>query len=233
MTSGMATEAKLIDAAVTDSAPHYERYGWLHWPEHPWVSYQFRRALGETQQGGGAISECLQAAARMVPSDRESSHAEWLAVAERNRTRDDTAEAAGRLQTARNCWLRAANYYRHAEFWLDGLDARRLPTLELMETCSKSFLRTLLVPGEAVDITYEPGVPLCAYFVRAPFAVPRQPVLICMGGFDSNAALLQMSLQLIVAFLAMLFFDLRRTSNARQPAIIEDAASYSIAKDPA
>ena len=54
-----------------------------------------------------------------------------------------------------------------------------------------------------------------------------------MGGLNGNAALLQMSLQLIVAFLAMLSFDPRRTSNARQPVIIEDAASYSIAKDPA
>ena len=35
VTSGMAAEAKLIDAAVTGPAPHYERYGWLHWPEHP------------------------------------------------------------------------------------------------------------------------------------------------------------------------------------------------------
>ncbi len=44
-----------------------------------------------------------------------------------------------------------------------------------------------------------------------------------------NAALLQLS----IAFLVMLFFDPRRTRNARQPAIIEDAASSSIAKDPA
>ncbi len=40
------------------------------------MSHQFRRALGETQEGGGAISECFQAAARMVPGDRESWHAE-------------------------------------------------------------------------------------------------------------------------------------------------------------
>jgi len=66
----MVTEAKLIDAAVTNREPHYEPYGWLHWPEHPWMSYQFRRALGETQEGGGAISECFEAASRMVPGDR-------------------------------------------------------------------------------------------------------------------------------------------------------------------
>ena len=72
----MATEAKLIDAAVTNREPHHEPYGWLHWlhwPDHPWMSYQswmsyqFRRALGETQEGGGAIGECFGAAARTAP----------------------------------------------------------------------------------------------------------------------------------------------------------------------
>ena len=178
-------EQKLIDAAVTNPIPHYEPYGWQHWPEHPWMSYQFRRGLGETQEGGGAVSECFQAAARMIPGDLESWHREWLAVAERNHRRGDAEEALGHIRTAQNCWLRAANYYRHAEFWLDGHDKRRLPTFESMETCSKNFLRYLNPPGEAVDIPYENGVPLCAYWVRAPFAVERQPVLICMGGLDS------------------------------------------------
>src|ERR1700752_2512808 len=91
-TTSMDVEAKLIDAAVADKTPHYEAYGWLHWPDHPWLSYQFRRALGETQEGGGAVSECFQAAARMVPGDMESWHKEWLRVAERNRRRGDEAE---------------------------------------------------------------------------------------------------------------------------------------------
>jgi hypothetical protein len=25
--------------------PHYEPFGWHHWPEHFFMSYQFRRAL--------------------------------------------------------------------------------------------------------------------------------------------------------------------------------------------
>src|ERR1700744_3080967 len=161
----MDTEAKLIDAVVKDPTPHYEPYGWLHWPEHPWMSYQFRRALGETQEGGGAVSECFQAASRMVPGDKESWHKEWLSVAERNRRRGDEAEAAGHIQTAQNSWLRAANYYRHAEFWLPAEDPRRLKTFELMERCSKNFIRHLTPAGEAVDVPYEQGVSLCAYFV--------------------------------------------------------------------
>jgi len=54
-----------------------------------------------------------------------------------------------------------------------------------MEACSKKFISYLNPPGEAVEIPYEGGVSLCAYFVRAPFPVARQPVLICMGGLDS------------------------------------------------
>ena len=34
----------------------YEPFGWHHWADHFFLSYQFRRALGETQEGGGAVS---------------------------------------------------------------------------------------------------------------------------------------------------------------------------------
>ncbi len=63
MTIGQITES--LDA-------HYEPFGWHHWPEFPWMSYQFRRALGETQEGGGAVSECFLAASKMVPATRKA-----------------------------------------------------------------------------------------------------------------------------------------------------------------
>jgi len=68
---------------------HYEPFGWHHWPEHFFWSYQFRRALGETQEGGGAVSEVFQAASRMKAGDDDSWHEEWLRVAERNDRRGD------------------------------------------------------------------------------------------------------------------------------------------------
>ena len=61
------TEQKLIDQKSADATPHYEPYGWQHWPDHPWLSYQFRRALGESQEGGGSVSESFLAASRMRP----------------------------------------------------------------------------------------------------------------------------------------------------------------------
>lgn len=179
-----ASEKKLIDEITRERTAHYEPYGWHHWPEHPWMSYQFRRALGETQEGGGAVSECFQAAARMRPGDKESWHREWLRVAERNHRRGDEAEQAGHVATAQSCWLRAVNYYRHAEFWLDGHDPRRLATFDKLERCSQGWGRYLRPPLERVELPYEDGA-MYGYFLRAPYRVEKQPVLISFGGLDS------------------------------------------------
>jgi dienelactone hydrolase len=108
-----------------------------------------------------------------------------MRVAERNFSRATLEEGSGHIRTAMNCWLRAADYYRQAEFFLKPDDPRRLPTFEKMEACSKKFISHLDPPGEAVDVPYEAGVSLCAYFVRSPAGEGRRPVLICMGGLDS------------------------------------------------
>lgn len=182
----MSTQENLLiyeKSAVSE--PHYEPYGWQQWPNHQYLSYQLRRALGETQEGGGAVSECFQAASRMVPGDKESWHVEWMKVGDRNRQRGDEAERAGHIRTAMNCWLRAANYYRHAEFWLPPNDPRRLATFTLCEQMSHKFLARLDPPGEPIEVPYENGKTLYAYFVRSPYGGKKQPVLISFGGLDS------------------------------------------------
>src|SRR3546814_11814704 len=54
-----------------------------------------------------------------------------------------------------------------------------------MDACSKKYIARLNPAGEALEIPYENGKTLFAYFVRAPVPVARQPCLICMGGLDS------------------------------------------------
>ena len=97
-----------IEQITADRSAHYEPFGWHHWPEHPWLSYQFRRSLGETQEGGGAVSEMFLAASRMIPGDYESWHVEWMRTGDRNWARGIEAEKAGHIRTAMNCFLRAA-----------------------------------------------------------------------------------------------------------------------------
>lgn len=166
------------------SAPRYEPHGWVQWPDHPFWSYQFRRGLGETQEGGGAVSECLQAASRMRPGDDESWHAEWTVVAERNRLRAEAAEVAGHFVTARNAFLRATDYYRSAEFWLAGTDPRRLETFTKCEDCFRRAGKYFTPPMEVVEILYG-GTTLPGYFLRPAEVKTRWPVLIAFGGLDS------------------------------------------------
>lgn len=165
--------------------PRYEPFGWHHWPDHFWTSYQFRRGLGETQEGGGAVSEVFLAASRMKPGDYESWHVEWRRIADENHARGDAERAAGHVRTAMNCWLRAANYYREAEFWLKADDPRRLDTFDRCEAASRKFFTHLTPAGEVVEIPYEPGKPLPGYFIRSATGGPKQPVLISFGGLDS------------------------------------------------
>jgi len=174
-----------IDRITSNTSAHFEPFGWHHWPESPWFSYQFRRGLGETQEGGGAVSEVFQAASRIDPTSEESWHVEWKRIADRNFSRAKDEESKGHIKTAMNCFMRAADYYRQAEFFLQPHDPRRLDTFTKMEHSSQGFLKFLNPPGEVLEIPYENGAHLPAYFVRAPFPGAKLPVLICMGGLDS------------------------------------------------
>lgn len=165
--------------------PHYEPFGWHHWPDDMWMSYQFRRGLGETQEGGGAIGEAFRAASRMTSGDMESWYREWMVVADRSMSRGDQEMAKGHVRTAMNCWLRAANYYRQAEFWLKGDDPRRLEAFDRAERCSINCFTRMTPKAEVVQVPYEPGKPLPGYFVRSPNGGDKQPVLISVGGLDS------------------------------------------------
>lgn len=179
-------EEKLINQVTDRIEGHFKPYGWHHWPAYPWMSYQFRRALGETQEGGGAISEVFQVGEKIDPSDSESWYREWNAIGDRNRLRGDESEAKGHIVTARNCWLRAVDYYREAEFWLAGDDPRRLEVFEKLESCSHKWGSYFDPPMEVLQIPYEGGKTLFAYFLRSPVnPEKKQPVLMCFGGLDS------------------------------------------------
>lgn len=162
--------------------PRFEAGGWKHWPDNEDYSLQFLRVLGSAQEGSSTISECFLAASRIIPGDDESWHRAWKAVADLNRERGDFALAAGNTHSARSNWLRASNYYRTSEVFLKLDDARRGAVLDRMRACSHLFVTHLTPRGEAVRIPCFEGGFIDAYFLRAPAADARAPVVICVGG---------------------------------------------------
>jgi dienelactone hydrolase len=170
--------------SVVQSIGRYQADGWTQWPGHPELSFQFSRVLAAAQEGASMISECFQAASRMQPGDVESWYREWFRLGEVSDARAAAAEAAGHLQTAQNNWLRAANYYRSSEFYLEGHDRRRVETFDRIEANSRRVLALMNPAGEVVKVPYENGAHLDAYFLRAPRAPKSTPVVICFGGLD-------------------------------------------------
>lgn len=162
----------------------YRPVGWMQWPDNPDYSFQFMRVLGAAQEGASTVSECFQVGTRIIPGDDESWYSEWTAMGHRNKKRAEEALAQNYVQTARDNWLRAANYFRSAEFFLHHDDPRRLELLDLIEGCSFEYLRRMEPAGEVIKVPYENGAHLDAYFLRAPYALDRHPVVICFGGLD-------------------------------------------------
>jgi dienelactone hydrolase len=184
--------------------------GWMQWPEHPELGFQFRRVLTAAPEGGSTISECFQAANRIDPGDLESWYREWQRLGDVSTARATKAQVEGHRQTARANWLRAANYFRSSEFFLQVEDPRRMATFDKIEDCSHHALALMTPAGEIVKVAYEGGAHVDAYFLRAPGAVERTPVVICFGGLDQykDELLHQMTVHAFARGLSLLLVDL-------------------------
>jgi len=174
----------LIVNAARQSVPRYDPRGWMHWPDNEDYSYRFMQVLGTAQEGGSTISECFLAATRITSGDDESWHREWKKLADTCKSRGDLALRQGNTNTAQSNWLRASNYYRTAELFLNIDDRRRGHILEHMQICSHLYLSHLVPKGEIIQIPGADDSLMQGYFLRAPGAAAQTPVVICIGGPD-------------------------------------------------
>ena len=88
--------------------------------DDPQFDFQTLRLLGSAATGDAEVGEVLSTAARITPGDFASWTAQWLATARRVHGVADECKERGHLVSAREAYLRAANYYRAAEFYLHG-----------------------------------------------------------------------------------------------------------------
>ena len=85
------------------------------------------------------------------------------------------------MLTAQSNWLRAINYYHASTFALDAADNKRQDALEIMRDCARRYVAHLTPAGEVVEIPWLEGHVLEGYFLPAPAASGRTPVVVCMG----------------------------------------------------
>jgi pimeloyl-ACP methyl ester carboxylesterase len=144
---------------------------------HYW--FETVRVIGQAAYGASDFGEVLATISRVSAGDHDSWHAAWLATADRlAKEADESGEV-----TARDLLLRAATYYRTAEYFLKGTpeDPRIRHAYDKSVDCFGRARPDL----ERLEIPYEEGI-LHGYLYRAPGTGPK-PTVIMHNGFDGTA----------------------------------------------
>lgn len=158
---------------------------WHYFPNQYMPSYQVNRALTQAHYGGGEFAEILEVASNIDPSNRETFNQAWLNMGNPVFNLAEEFEKNGNFISARRTYLRAFNYLRSAEFFMNLHDERKLETyLKARE----AFIRAINYFDEKplqLEIPYE-GSFLPGYLFK-PAGVKNPPVMIMFGGLDSLA----------------------------------------------
>jgi alpha-beta hydrolase superfamily lysophospholipase len=151
----------------------------------PQFSFQFLRVLGSAASRQADVGECFATADRIVEGNFESWTREWTRTADRVAAGALKSAEANHPVSAADAYLRAANYYRAAEFYLHGTpDDPRIQELTGRSAhCFREGLRHGGIAHEYVEIPYE-GTTLPGIFYAA--GKGKGPVLIAQTGFDGT-----------------------------------------------
>lgn len=149
---------------------------------------QFQRTLSASYAGMADLGEAFATAREVGRPDPDRWYNAWFGRAESVRQIAETADQAGDLGSARDAWLRAAEYYRQAYFFLrrDLSD----PSLQRAYTAQVAAF-TAAVPlldrhVESLAIPFE-GAALKAYFFAPDDSGTPRPTVLAPCGYDSTA----------------------------------------------
>jgi len=150
--------------------------------ETDWV---FKRTLSYMCEKAAEIGECLSVAALINESSWESWVIEWAERAQKVEELGNESLTRNSLVSARECFLRASNYYRTAEYGARPSDPRFHEWWEKSRSCFQQAGRLFNPPIEMVGIPFE-GKKLPGYFWRPVNDSQDRPTLVGIGGNDST-----------------------------------------------
>jgi pimeloyl-ACP methyl ester carboxylesterase len=153
--------------------------------EGDWI---FARTLEFMNERCAEIGECLYVARLIIEagySDIENWIREWAALADRVYALGVESLENNHRISARECFLRASNYYRNAEYACHPSHPR---FHELWKKSVDSFQKAgeLFAPPIQTIIIHYDGKDLPGYFLRPADDDQKRPTLISAGGGDSS-----------------------------------------------
>jgi alpha-beta hydrolase superfamily lysophospholipase len=160
---------------------------WIHsFPDH----YQWSNATlvckGMAPTGSVALGEIDQVVQKLHAriTEPQAWWEEWGAMGERIEGYAKTAVAEKRDATAGNYYLRAGNYYYTGERMIEP-GAEKTAMYKKALHCFHEGLKRRYSNIEFVDVAYEGGVPMAAYFLKSPVAKGPAPTVVMFDGLDN------------------------------------------------
>ncbi len=151
-------------------------------------SFEALRTTGFAAYGGADLGEVLATASKIGEGDEAVWHQAWKATAQRVAKIGEQALASGHRVTAREAFLRAANYYRTAgDFLLD--NPATDPEMSLLSAGQHDTFAAAAAlfdnPVETVLIPYE-DTTLPAYLFLVDDSGVARPTIVYNSGYDST-----------------------------------------------
>jgi alpha-beta hydrolase superfamily lysophospholipase len=144
--------------------------------------FQTLRALSDIGAGGADTAEVLETIRHIRPGDAQSWFTAWEGTAQQVLRR---AETTSDSRSRGLSLLRAHNYLRTAEFFLDPADEKRPASFSRSVELFYKGLDTLKVPYERIKVPYAGTHHLNAVYYPAPGGGSKPLILLC-GGYDST-----------------------------------------------
>jgi dienelactone hydrolase len=163
---------------------------WHFYPGQYMPSYQVNRALSQAHYGGGEFAEIIEVAQKIDPENRESFNIAWLEKGNQVFGWAEDFEKNNAPVSARRTYLRAFNYLRTAEFFMNLQDVRKLDTYK---KAREAFIRAIKYFDEKplqIEVPFETNQGKMSFlpgYLFKPAGIKNPPVMVMFGGLDSLA----------------------------------------------
>ncbi|MBL8541862.1 MAG: prolyl oligopeptidase family serine peptidase [Betaproteobacteria bacterium] len=170
--------------ATTPAAAHQATYFF----KNSAFEYVLLTSLGRAYHRGGNVGKVLYVIRQIEDGNFESAYQALIAAGNEMRAIAEDSASGGHIESARQAYLWAQNFYDSATYFADGTgDHRRITTAwQMMDDCWLKSLALFDPPIEQVGIPYE-GIALRGFYFRGKSSKKQRPLLILVNGSDGSA----------------------------------------------
>src|SRR5689334_3977217 len=172
------------DLPTTPSGAHQNTYFF----KNSSFEYVFLTSLGRAYHQGGNVGKVLYVIRQIEDGNYESAYRAMMAAGDEARAMAEDSVAGGHMESGRQAYLWAQNFYDSATYFADGTgDPSRIKTAwQMMDDCWLKSLALFDSPIEQVSIPYE-DTTLRGFYFRGKSTRKTRPLLILVNGSDGSA----------------------------------------------